>query len=719
MRIPLQLAALFVQLLLASLLFVGCGADHGPANCEKEGAGVWRLTYGPQETTTLLSEMGCSPRWQAIDSLAGTAAIPFPIDSIKFETLGGKTYVRFPLDEEEQIFGLGLNFKSVNQRGRTLQLHVDHYGGKDNGRTHAPVPFFVSSKGYGALINSAHYVDVWCGTGVRLDSPHQPEVRDRNTDRHWTASPYSDNIEFLIPAQGVEIILFAGETMLEVVQRYNLYCGGGCLPPKWGLGFWQRVPSLYTSHDVESEVDDFERHGFPLSVVGLEPGWQSASYPCTYQWDSVRYPHPDSLVATLLNKGIRTNLWLNPYISPQSELAQQIAPYSGSHSVWCGLVPDYKLPQTQQLISDYFQQAHLDIGVSGYKMDENDGYDNWLWPDVATFPSGISAEQMRQIYGSLMQKTTADLFRSNNLRTYGLVRAGNAGTNSLPYVIYNDYYNHRDFITALVNSSFIGVLWTPEVRASRTAEEWLRRMQTVCFSPLAMLNAWSDGTKPWSFAEVEQSILDVASLRMQLQPYLYTAFADYHFKGIPPFRAMYLEEGLAADKREEKGKLNSVDNPYEVAKRMDIKDQWMVGPSLMVAPLFEGQTQREVIFPAGRWYDFYTGEYVADGEQKTILPSGDQIPLFVKDGSLIPMFPASVRFEYGKKYPVEVRHYGTAPGFYQLYDDDGLTYDFENGKYARIELSVDNVQQQNGNAKMPSETTSWSYESFYFRFMTQ
>lgn len=158
-------------------------------------------------------------------------------------------------------------------------------------------------------------------------------------------------------------------------------------------------------------------------------------------------------------------------------------------------------------------------------MDENDGYDNWLWPDVATFPSGTPAEQMRQIYGSLMQRMTTDLYHEKNQRTYGLVRAGNAGTSSFPYVIYNDYYNHRDFITALINSSFIGVLWTPEVRASKTSEEWLRRMQTVCFSPVAMLDAWADGTKPWSFPDVEKQVNEISLLRMRLIPYLYTAFA--------------------------------------------------------------------------------------------------------------------------------------------------------------------------------------------------
>ena len=82
------------------------------------------------------------------------------------------------------------------------------------------------------------------------------------------------------------------------------------------------------------------------------------------------------------------------------------------------------------------------------------------------------------------------------------------------------------------------------MRASKSAEEWLRRMQSVCFSPMAMLNAWADGTKPWSFPEVENQVRDVAQLRMQLLPYIYSAFARYKDEGIPPFRAMQLVEEL-------------------------------------------------------------------------------------------------------------------------------------------------------------------------------
>ena len=364
--------------------------------------------------------------------------------------------------------------------------------------------------------------------------------------------------------------------MLDVVRRFNLFQGGGVLPPKWGLGFWHRVPTLFTDSQVEAEVAEFEKRGFPLTVVGLEPGWMSRSYPCTYEWDSTRFPHPDRLVENLLQKHIRTNLWMNPGISPDCEIWDAVEPYTASHTEWNGLVPDYTMPQARDIVLNHLKKHHLSKQVSGYKMDENDGYDNWLWPDVATFPSGTSAEQMRQIYGSLMQRMTTDMYRARNQRTYGLVRSGNAGTASFPYVIYNDYYNHRDFITALINSSFIGVLWTPEVRASKSSEEWLRRMQTVCFSPLAMLNAWADGTKPWSFPDVEKQVNEIALLRMRLIPYLYTAFAEYAFEGTPPMRAMNLEPGYSAVSHMEQGTFDGTDNPYAVAVRREVKDQFLV-----------------------------------------------------------------------------------------------------------------------------------------------
>ena len=682
----------------------------------KQAAGVWSATAGNKDSINFLSTSGVKPKLDAINAMAD---VYFPIQKgdVKVLKKEGKLYLQFPLEEGEDIFGFGLNFKTLEQRGRVLRLHVDHYGGQDNGRTHAPVPFYVSSKGYGIFINSARYLDVYVGTGVRKDSKIPMNPKDRNTDKSWTAKPYSDNISVLVPFDGVEIVVFGGPSAIDAVSRFNLFNGGGCLPPKWGLGFWQRTPSLYTDSMVLADVSEFKARKFPLSVIGLEPGWQSKSYPCTYEWDKARFKNPASFVEQLSNLGVKTNLWMNPYISPDAEFVEKLVPYTASHTVWSGYVPDYGMLETNKIIGDHLNKTLLAIGVSGLKMDENDGYDSWLWPDVATFPSEISAEQMRQLYGLMMQKMTTQLYREQNKRTYGLVRSTNAGGVSFPYVIYNDYYTHRDYITALISSSFVGVLWTPEVRSAKTAEEWLRRMQTVCFSPLAMLDAWQDGTKPWTFPEVEKQVADVVNLRMQLIPYFYTCFAEYTFYGRPPMRAMNLVDGFSSTIKIEEGKLNSTDNPYALATKKEIKDQFMVGDNLLIAPLFTGETKRQVILPFGKWYDFYTGKLVGDGQIIEIKQGLENIPVFVRDGGIIPMIANSQTM--GKDNLV-IRYYGQKPSNYKLYDDDGETFNYEMGdcSWRIIEVKRNKKGKLVGSISAADKTKPNSYGIVSFEIMS-
>lgn len=713
---------IFIVMVAAAVLV---RAQEAALNWQPVAPGVWSARIGKPEAVDLLKTAGIQPKVDALDKL-GKPALPAPLKASVARLANGQTHLRLPLQEGEQLFGLGLNFKNILQRKRVFNLHADHYGGRDSGRTHAPVPFYVSSAGYGVLINSARYLTVYAGTGVRKDSAHPPKIKDRNTDRTWEAQPYSDAVEVLVPAAGVEVFLFAGRSMMEVVQRYNLYNGGGALPPKWGLGFTQRVPTKFTADEVRQEATAFEQHGFPLDFIGLEPGWQSRSYPGTFAWDKGRFPDPAGFVKEMLQRGIRLNLWLNPYVSPESPIYDAVKPYTGTHTVWNGLAPDFTLPQVQRTFKTFFAKEHLDLGISGYKIDEIDGYDQWLWPDVASFPSGLSGEQMRQIYGLLVQRQTADWFRARNQRTWGLVRGSNAGASALPYVIYNDYYDHRDFITALCNSSFLGVLWTPEVRASKTAEEWLRRMQAVCFSPLAMLNAWADGTKPWTFPEVEAQVKEVALLRMRLLPYIYTAFAQYHFEGKPPVRAMYLleqwAEGFTASAQTQQGKLDSTANPYATALRQEVKDQFMLGDNLLVAPMFAGDKSRKVILPAGKWYDFYTGKLAGAGTVIEVAPGLDQIPLFVRDGGIIPLIPAAMRApKRDEVLPVEVRHYGESAGRSSLYDDDGETFDYERGAFTWTGL-VANPEANGslqGKVELPQNARAVRYRDFKWVFMTK
>ena len=709
---------------IVGLLIVSCFSGYaqttlisGMDNLEWEKVlpGVWKATLGEMGLNAL--DFANPPKTEAIIELGDS---PFPFDkNATFSLLSqGRASIRLPLDETENIYGLGLEFNGINRRGNVYTLKVDHYGGT-KGYTHAPVPFYISSRGYGVLINSAQRVKIHVGVGNRKDGK-TPEPVDRTSGKNWSARPLSDAVEASVQGKGFEIFVFCGATPLEAVQRYNLYCGGGVLPPKWGLGFWHRMHTKSSADDVLNEIEDFQINEFPLDVIGLEPGWQSFAYPCSYDWDQTRFPDPKKFVESLDEKGIKVNLWENPYVAPSSTMFSDISPYTGSHTVWLGEVPDYTIPDAQKILLDHHQKNHIDIGVSGYKFDEVDGYDFWLWPDHATFPSGNDAVGIRQLYGLIMQDMFVDHLKQQNKRTYGLVRASYIGSSSKDFVLYSDYYGHHGYVTALVNSSLSGLLWTPEIRNASSSEEWIRRFQTVCFSPMMQLNAWSSGKKPWSFPEVTDMVRDVIKLRKSLLPYLYTAFYYYSQKGIPPFRAMILENGYDLQEALTGGLLDDLKNPYGEKDRIEVTDQYMMGPYILVAPVFEGQTERKIVLPEGNWFDFYTGKFVGNNETVSIATKLEQIPLLVKDGAIIPMLPLSSDISQQNSAAIEVRHYGTKENTYLLYNDDGVSYDYEKGDCSLIELKVE--KEKSGSligSSRPLTNNKFNYGAVTWRWMTK
>ena len=664
--------------------------------------GVWSATIGDLSKELRYTDLAAeAPRRAALEAL-GEPSFPFSPKGITYSRNDdGRIMVRIPCQPDEIIYGYGLQLDKLKQGSRVLELNVDHWS-RGGGRTHAPVPFYISSRGYGVFFNTARYLKVHNLVSNRKDASQRPPEVDRNPPADeiaeqpgaWQALPRGDSVEAAVRADGLEILVFAGDSMLEVVQRYNLYCGGGALPPLWGLGFWHRAHAKHDAAQVEAEVGEYEQHRIPLDVVGLEPGWMTKSYPCTFEWQTKRFPDPEAFSRGLLEKGIRLNLWENPYISQQAKLYDSLYPLAGSHMVWLGIVPDYTLPKAREILIRQHKTDHFDIGISGYKIDEVDGYDFWLWPDHATFPSGTSAEAMRQSYGVLIQKMLYnDLFKANNQRTYGLVRASNGAASAYPFVIYSDSYNHEEYITGLSSASLCGILWTPEIRSAETAREWLNRMQTVCFSPMAKLNAWASGTQPWDFPEVTDAVREVIELRMRLLPYLYSAFADYHLRGIPPVRAMLLEDGFAtAGAQVIAGKLDSETNPYAVGTIIEKNDQFMFGPSILVAPFYGKQaTEREVQLPAGNWYDFYTGAFAGNNTRIRVHAEAlkDRIPLFVKEGAVIPMLaetPHQTRDAIGGD--LILQYYGMQAGRFDLYEDDANSFDYQQGAYRIRQLEV-------------------------------
>ncbi len=339
--------------------------------------------------------------------------------------------------------------------------------------------------------------------------------------------------------------------------------------------------------------------------------------------------------------------------------------------------------------------------MGGFKVDEVDGFDVWLWPDLATFPSGHDGEQLRQTYGLLVQRLLVDLYRGLNRRTLGQVRGTNGGASSFPFVIYNDNYAFDEYITAVGNSAFAGVLWSPEVRGGQ-GEDMLRRIQAVCFSPLALFNGWATATKLWTHAEVADDIRAAITLRMRLLPYWYTTFAQYRDEGTPVIRPMPLVPGVDATDA-------------------DVKDQYMIGDALLVAPIAPGTKARTVVLPAGKWFDFYTGRLAGESQTITVTPPLSQIPLFVKDGGLVPMIGERLNAPGPSDVlALEVRHYGHQPGVSRLYDDDGETFDYEHGErtWTRLVATRDASGAWTGQVTPDGNGKAWRYSQVSWTFMT-
>ncbi len=622
--------------------------------------GVWSTQIGKKDIPTLTQASESKPRADRISKLSNSK-LPFELSDIKVGKSKDYATVQIPLQPGEKIYGLGLQMSGMNRRGNVYHLQVDHYA-EGSDRLHAPTPMYVSSLGYAVFFNTSRPINVYAGVGNQLNDPKIPGFRDRNTDRKWDAQPDSGCVEASVQAPGLEVSIFAGSSPMEALQRYTLYCGGGAMPPMWAIGFWHRTPSLATAQQVLNEVQEFEKRGFPLDVIGLEPGWQSRSYPGSMEWSPERFPDAAGFVIAMKKQGVHVNLWENPYVAPKTDLYKRLGAEFGSHTVWLGAVPDIYAPTAAKVVKDFHREHHLDLGVSGYKIDEVDGFDFWLWPDHATFPSGPDGLQMRQIYGVLWQKTLDQMFRAKGERTYGLVRGSNGSATRFPFAIYSDTYDHHQYVTALTNSSLAGVTWCAEIRSADTDEEWVRRMQSACLSPIAQLNAWDSGKKPWSYPKVENEIREAMMLRESLAPYLYTAFAQVNLDGIPPVRPMSL-----------------VDGGQET-------DQYMLGDNLLFAPMFAGQKSRKVRLPKGKWYDYSSGQLVGSNEPITISPKLNEIPLYVRGGTFIPTNQPSLKATVGGAY--SFRCYGEGPYVGHIYEDDGKSFNYEKGNFLLAKLTL-------------------------------
>jgi alpha-D-xyloside xylohydrolase len=661
--------------------------------------GVWRVRFGEPERFTPNSAREKPSDLDGIARLPAPAALPFKLEDIGARVTTSRTVVHVPCDEpNDQIYGFGLDPAAYEQKGLRKYLTVCAGVMGKTGASHGPVPFWLSTRGYGVFVDTARVTFVHVARLTPLASdvaesdsgPAKSSVAELYAARKATGK---SEVVVEIPGDnsGVDVYIFAGPTLRTAVQRYNLFSGGGCMPPMWGLGMKYRTFGSADQATVLNVARAIRTMNIPCDMLGLEPGWQSRAYSCSLTWDKGRFPQHDNMVAELKGAGFKLNLWEHAYIHPASPLHEPLRKRAGDYLVWGGLVVDFADPSASKIFADYHGTELIDRGIAGFKLDECDNQPitdctPFNFPYSSEFPSGIDGEQMVQLYGYYYQRSIFSAFKERNLRTWGDVRATSALAAPLPFNLYSDAYQFDQYLRQLVNASFAGLLWSPEVGSADSFEELLNRFAMASFAPQMCLNLWFMPHPVWEqynqtknkahqlLPDEEQKrvatrLRDIVNMRYRLLPYLYSCFHRYRTEGLPPVRSLLLD---FPDDRA----LRAVDNEF------------LFGDHLLVAPFMGSGTNRVVHLPKGcDWIELASGRRRSGGADLIVSGLPGDVPLFVRNNTLLPWAEPVSHVDKDTVFEVTIKVFGDNPEPFTLVADDGESYDYERGAQNRLALS--------------------------------
>lgn len=596
----------------------------------------------------------------------------YPKDKIKFKTTASGCSIELPLSDEE-IFGFGLQLKSVCHRGtkKTMRPNADPLS--DSGDSHAPVPFFVTNRGYGIYVDTARYVSFYCGASHVHNHKTVKNTVATTTEELYAAKKADESVMLIdIPAaKGADIYIIEGDGITDIVSAYNMLSGGGCMPPVWGLGVLYRCYAKSNQEEILKFAEYFRKNHMPCDIIGLEPGWQTKVYSCSYVWNKENFADWKNMLSKLKSDNFHINLWEHAFINSESPIYEDMKEHCGDFEVWEGLVPDFADEKGSEIFAEFHKTELVDNGITGFKLDECDGSDftgGWTFPNSAQFPSGLDGEQMHSLFGTLYQQSLIKSF--GNMRTFSEVRNSGAFAAPYPFVLYSDLYEHRDFIRGTVNAGYSGLLWAPEIRGAESKTDMIRRIQSVVFSPQAVLNQWNQEIPTWVKWDAVPEAREILNIRMSLIPYLYSAFYQYHTLGKPPVRSLVFDF-------------------EDDCECFSIDDEYMFGDSMLVAPITADDTEREVYLPKGRWYDFWSNEVYEGGAKITVRT--DNIPVFIKDNSVIPWAKPVEYITENTIFELTVKCFGQN-GEISLIQDDGIS---NNTAYTAEKISFSGTNLKN------------------------
>ena len=504
-------------------------------------------------------------------------------------------HAQLSLGVGELVYGLGERFGPLVKNGQTVDIwNAD--GGTSSEQAYKNVPFYLTNRGYGVLVNHAGHVSFEVG------------------------SEAVEQVQFSVAGECLEYFVIAGPTPAEVLDRYTRLTGRPARVPEWSYGLWLST-SFTTDYDeatVNAFIDGMAERDIPLEVFHFDCFWMREFHWTDFEWDPAVFPDPEGMLARLHERGLRVSAWLNPYIAQRSRLFREGVEHGYLVRRPDGSVWQWDLWQAGMALVDFTNpdadrwfQGHLRgllaQGVDAIKTD----FGERIPLDVA-WHDGSDPEAMHHRYTQLYNRAVFDVLE--DVRGPGeavlFARSATAGGQSMPVHWGGD--NSSTF-TSMAESLRGGLslalsgfgYWSHDIGGFEGDPDPAVFKRWLAFGLLSSHSRLHGSTSyrvPWAFdhgdEEPGQSAVEVArafaKLKRSLRPYLVAAGDEAHRTGRPVMRPMQLE---------------FPDDP--AVGHLD--RQYLLGPSLLVAPVFSASGEVEYYLPAGRWTNWFTREVVEGG----------------------------------------------------------------------------------------------------------
>jgi alpha-D-xyloside xylohydrolase len=624
----------------------------------------FRLTFYGRDGELLLAQ----DRTDA-DVVGRLNALPFGFSEIDGQRVG--FHDSFEVEPDEHFFGFGEQFTSFDKRGQRVTIwHYDALGAHSD-RAYKCLPFFVSTRGYGLLVDSVR--------ATRFD---------------MAASSHSV-FSVAVPDSALDYYVIAGPDPKTIIARYGQLVGLPILPPKWAFGLW--MSSGFKEDNaaaVLSRARAMRAHDIPCDVMHLDCYWQRFGRWSEMIWDEEMFPDPATMIEQLHAMGFKVCLWMNPYLGTESErfgearakgyLLKTRAGEAWVGDLWNGHHPpvgiiDMTHPAAVAWFKDLLR-PHLHMGVDVYKTDFGEG----IPPDVVAH-NGMSGEALHNLYPLLYNDAVAEVTAEIAGHHRGLVWGRSTFTGGQRHAA--QWSGDPNCTYPALASTLRGGLsmamcghafWSHDIggfNGQPTPDLYVRWAQFGLLSPLARAHGRTTRL-PWDYGnEAERIFRDYVRLRYRLMPYIYSYACLAARASLPLLRPMVLE---------------FPDDPHTFA--LDL--QYMFGEELMVAPIYNQTGKRPVYFPAGQWVDFWTGEVIAGPQTRTIQPSLEVLPLYVRVGALIPTIEPAAPLREEPFEDVTFDAYVLDSGAFDLEDLDGATHVAVALRGARVEVECQSPKQR-------------------------